>query len=52
VEVVPGGTEPAGVKEEELGDKKERLEKLQQMYKEGKIPRELYESLKRRLESE
>lgn len=53
LEVVPGGTEPAGVKEEEKpGDKKERLEKLQQMYKEGKIPKELYESLKRRLESE
>lgn len=53
LEVVPGGTEPAGVqKEEKLGDTKERLEKLQQMYKEGKIPKELYESLKRRLESE
>jgi tetratricopeptide (TPR) repeat protein len=53
VEVVPGGTEPAGVQAKiEVGDKKERLEKLQQMYKEGKIPKELYESLKRQLERE
>lgn len=30
----------------------EKLAKLEQMYREGKIPRELYESLKRKLENE
>ncbi len=68
VEVVPQGMEPKveprlkpqrEVYEREELERKigaesrtEKLEKLEQMYREGKIPKELYESLKRKLENE
>lgn len=47
VEVVPKGTEP-----QPKDDRTEKLEKLEKRYREGKISRELYESLKQRLEKE
>lgn len=52
VEVVPKGTEPAMYEEEKVDDTREKLEKLEKRYKEGRISKELYESLKRRLEGE
>lgn len=47
VEAVPMGKEPDQTK---MFERKEKLEQLEQRYREGKISKELYESLKRKLE--
>ncbi|MBU7025632.1 MAG: hypothetical protein HXS48_01725 [Theionarchaea archaeon] len=51
VTVVPRGAEPPR-DETEVYDRKEKLEKLEQRYREGRISKELYETLKRKLESD
>lgn len=53
VKVVPRGREKEGKDEfkDERAENLEKLKKLEQKYREGKISKELYESLKRKLES-
>ncbi len=49
VEVIPMG-KPVGKVPEKKDERKEKLEKVEQRYREGAISKELYESLKKRLE--
>ncbi len=51
VTVVPRGKEPPREKPE-VYEQREKLEKLEQRYREGRISKELYETLKRKLESD
>lgn len=48
VKIVPKGKEPPP----EIDDRAEKLETLEQRYREGRISRELYETLKRKLETD
>lgn len=52
VTVVPRGAEPLRDERTEVYNRKEKLEKLEQRYREGRISKELYETLKRKLESD